>query len=242
MDEIETSEDEKQVVLNDRDIEIFRLIHEHRYAGHSHIKMAFFTDNSEEANSCFRRLEKLTCAEYLRKIFSRKKNLNLYLLTEKALDELLKRNLDSGMRLYTEGPQFDRYIDHDLKVTTVRVIFGLIGLKQWTSERFLKERGGLNRVPDGILTVHDRKIAVEFENYITKGRKRYTDLFDFYKNSPDYDLVFMILDGDTKEWLVGLEYDAQKLWFVTYEDFIKKRENVLLDNKRAGFILNRILP
>ena len=54
--------------------------------------------------------------------------------------------------------------------------------------------------------------------------------------------MFMILDGDTKDWLVGLEYDAQQLWFVTYEDFIQKREETLLENKRASFVLNRILP
>jgi len=241
MNEIDEKEDGQLIVLNERDVEIFRLIHEHRYAAHSHIKMAFWTDNSEEANACYRRLEKLKRAEYLRKGYSRKKNLNLYLLTEKALDELRRRDLDGGMRLYTEGPYFDRYIDHDLKVTTVRVIFQLMGLTEWTSERCLKERGGLSRVPDGIVAVHDRKIAVEFENYITKGRKRYTDLFDFYKSSPEYHLVFMILDGDTKDWLIGLEYDAQQLWFVTYEDFIQKREETLLENKRASFILNRIL-
>ncbi|MDP2646525.1 MAG: hypothetical protein Q8P24_16420 [Desulfobacterales bacterium] len=242
MDESKGTEVEQPVVLNERDIEIFRLIHEHRYAAHSHLKMAFWTDNSEEANACYRRIEKLTRAEYLRKGYSRKKNLNLYLLTEKGLDELRRRNLDAGMRLYAEGPYFDRYIDHDLKVMTVRLIFGLMGLKEWTGERSLKERGGLNRVPDGILSIHGRKIAIEFENYITKGRKRYTDLFDFYKSSPEYDLVFMILDGDTKDWLVGLEYDAQQLWFITYEDFIQKREEALLENKRASFVLNRILP
>jgi len=116
-----------------------------------------------------------------------------------------------------------------------------MGLFQWTSERILMERDHLFRRPDAVLTIRGRKIAIEFENGITKGRARYRELFSYYDLSEDYRLLFVIIRGDTRDWLMDLDYDARKTWLVTYKDLMNEKEKALFENKRGAFELSRLL-
>ncbi len=242
-DEVEeTDQDElKALVLTKRDLALFKLVHEQRYLAFSHIKRAFWPDRSLPAKACYKRLTRLEKNGYLKQIYSKRKGLNLYLLTERSFQEIKNEGLDSGVSLYKPTEYFDRYTGHDLKVATIRILFQELGLTEWTSERFIRAKTFGSRIPDGILKVRGQKIAVELENFLTKGKKRYIDLFDFYKRRLDYFLVFMIISGDTKEWVIELNYNPQQVWIATYKELLEKKEEALFENKRAHFTLARIL-
>ncbi|HOW87067.1 MAG TPA: replication-relaxation family protein [Candidatus Omnitrophota bacterium] len=229
------------IELTDRDIAVFRLIHEHRYLAYGQIREAFWKERSEPAKACYRRIERLINSGFLSKGYSGRKNLNIYFVTEKSLGILKNRNLDSGIRLYEPTPYFDRSIDHDLKVASVRIFFRQFGLDGWIPERVLRERDHLFRVPDGILTLRGKRIAIEFENHLTKSMKRYQEVFDYYSDHKLYLLLLMIIDGDTKDWLVhGMRYNAQKIWITTYRELMSEQGETLFENKRASFKLSRL--
>jgi len=154
---------------------------------------------------------------------------------------LKAKSLDSGLEVAEPTPYFDRNISHDLHVNNLRIHFREMGLYQWTSERILFERDHLFRRPDAVLTIRGRKVALEFENGITKGRDRYRDLFNYYDFSESYRLLFVIVRGDLRDWLMEFDYDAWKIWFVDYKKLMKEKEKVLFANKRGEFELSRLL-
>lgn len=227
--------------LTDRDVSVFKMIHEHRYLAYGQIRQAFWPDRSGPAKTCYRRIERLIHSGYLRKDYSGKKSLHIYFVTEKALAVLKDRAFNSGIELYVPTPHFDISIDHDLKVASVRILLRQFGLDAWTSERVLKERDHLFRVPDGVLNINGKQIAIEFENHLTKSMKRYQELFGYYSDHKNYLLLLMIIDGDVKDWLVnGLEYNAKKIWMTTYQELIKEKGETLFENKSASFKLSRL--
>lgn len=238
----EKAEDEAlgPVVLKARDIQVFRLIHEQRYLAYAHVKSVFWEKSSVIAGACYHRLEKLIEAGYLVKETSLKRKLPVYLLTEKGLCELLQRGLAGGMPLFRMNDFYRVNMDHDLKVTTLRVFFRAHGIDVWTSERVLKDRDFRAKVPDGVLHVYGNRIAIEMENS-TKGKKRYEALFASYAQSKEYERVFMILGKEIKDWVMDLDYDPSKVWFVEYKDLLRLGAEAVFVNKAASFILARIL-
>ncbi|GEM_PF-821245 len=240
----EPDEDENSVVLTERDIEIFKFIHEQSFVVHSHLRHGFWFNKSEISNACQRRKLKLLRAGFLGERYSKVKGKNVYHLTQKSFDEIKKRNLDSGLSLYIPTDDFDRNIDHDLKVTNIRILLGKIGLANWTSERMLKEGKASMlalRIPDGVLTVKGYKIAIEFENLITKGTKRYREIFADYAKDDRFLLLFMVIDADKTDWLVKREpYDSRKVWFVGTRELFMEKSRALMHNKRASFELGKI--
>ncbi len=229
-----------QIVLTDRDIELFQLIHEEWYLAYSHIKMVWPKDE-EAVKACYLRVTGLVDQGYLKQHYSKRMNLHVYFLTQPALDELCKRKLDSGLPLYKFDSNFDPVTAHDLCVITVRITFQSLGLKNWTSQRILKEKERLFHMPDGILTIKNLKIAVEYDGYL-QSMKTYIRLFDFYRQRPDYCLVFFITDWN--EWFLqdGLGYDYKRVWITSYTNFVAMREKTRFENYKAGFELSRILP
>jgi len=231
----------KPIELTDRDVAVFKFVHEHRYLAYGQIREAFWKDRSEPAKACYRRIERLINSGYLKKGYSGRKNLNIYFATEKSLAILEERKLDSGVGLYETTPHFDRSIDHDLKVASVRILFRQFGLDSWTSERVLRDRDHLFRVPDGVLNLRGKRIAIEFENHLTKSMKRYQEVFSYYSDHKTYLLLLMIIDGDTKDWLLnGMRYNAKKIWMITYQELMNDKGEALFENKRASFKLNRL--
>lgn len=242
---IEDSEDVSKIIkpieLTDRDIAVFKFVHEHRYLAYGQIREAFWKDRSELAKACYRRIERLINSGYLRKDYSGRKSLNIYFATEQSVAILKERNLDSDIRLYEPTPHFDCSIDHDLKVASVRILFRQFGLDTWISERVLRERDKLFRIPDGVLIIRGKKIAIEFENHLTKSMKRYQEVLNYYSDHNTYLLLLMIIDGDTKDWLVsGMKYNAKKIWMITYQDLMNDKGEALFENKRASFELSRL--
>jgi hypothetical protein len=230
----------KPIELTDRDIQAFRLIHEQRYLAYSHIKRAFWENCSEIAGACYHRLEKLIETGYLVTERLPKKKLSVYLMTEKSYAEILRRGLGSGMTLFRMNDFYRNSMDHDLKVTNLRIFFRKHGLDGWTSERILKERDFSAKVPDGVLNVSGHRIAIEFENSI-KGRKRYGEIFNHYRQSKEYHRVFMIVNEEIKDWALNLDYDPSQVWFVNYKDLFRKQHEAVFENKEASFVLARIL-
>ena len=249
MDQPSTASDDSDEVmqviqpieLTDRDVAVFKLVHEHRYLAYGQIREAFWKERSEPAKACYRRIERLINSGYFSKGYSGRKNLNIYFVTEKSLEILKDRKLDSDIRLYEPTPYFDRSIDHDLKVASVRIFLRQFGLDSWTPERVLRERDHLFRVPDGVLNIRGKRIAIEFENHLTKSMKRYQEILDYYSDHKNYLLLLVIIDGDTKDWLVhGMRYNAKKIWITTYQELMNDKEDALFENKRASFKLSRL--
>ena len=229
------------IVLTDRDIAVFKLTHEQRFICYNQIATGFWKERSEMAKTCWHRVERLEKAGYLHKEYSGRKKLHVYFATEKAVEELKTRSLDSGIPTFKMRPYYDRNIGHDLNVTNIRLLFREFGLHQWTSERILWEREHLFNKPDGVLTIRGRKIAIEYENGLTKSHARYQEMLEYYNDHEGYRLLFVIIKGDTRDWLIDLKYDARKIWFAGYKELMNERENTLFENKRARFELSRLL-
>lgn len=230
------------VELTDRDVAIFKFAHEHRYLAYNQIRQAFWKDRSGIANACYGRVEQLVKAEYLRKGYSTKKSLDVYFVTEKSLAILKERGFDSDVPLYQQTKRFDTSIDHDLKVINIRILFRELGLDSWTSERILRERDHLYERPDGVLNLRGKRVAIELENHLTKSKKRYQELFDYYNNHTTYLVLLLVIDGDVKDWLIDvLKYNAKRIWMTTYQELINEREDALFENNRASFKLARLM-
>lgn len=237
----EVVEDRSPVVLTKRDVDLMQFAHEQRYLCYNQISGTFWKGCSEETKTCKHRVAKLVSAGYLSKQYSGRKKLDIYFATGKAVETLKARSLDSGIPAFGVSRYFERYISHDLHVTDLRMLFLDLGWRDWTSERLLLERDHLFHRPDGVLTVRGRKIAIEFENKITKGKARYQNLFKSYDNNDDFRLVFMIVLGDIRDWLLDLDYDARKIWFVDYDALLREKGQVRFENKRGEFVLSRLL-
>ena len=242
-DEELTAEDGSPLELTDRDIAAFKLIHEQRYLVYNQIRRAFWKGRSVTANACYRRVERLINSGYLIKGYAKRKSIHIYLNTEKSLKVLQERGLDSSIPLYKLRRDFEKYTTHDLNVTNVRTLFREHGLDSWTSERVLRERDHLPRIPDGVLNIRGKKAAIEFENHLTKSKKTYQEMFDYYRaHGDEYYLVFLIIYGPTRDWIVeDPNYDARQVWITNYNDLMNEREEALFENKRASFKLSRLL-
>ncbi|MDA9101158.1 hypothetical protein N9K06_00630 [Omnitrophica bacterium] len=232
---------DEPIVLTGRDMALLNLAHEQRFLCYSQIRAAFWKENSEDAKACWHRVERLIKEGYLRKEYTGRKKLNLYLSTEKAVRELAAKSLDQGIPPFVMKPYYERCIEHDLNVTNVRILFRELGLHQWTSERVLWEREHQYNRPDAILTLRGRKIAIEFENGLTKSKVKYREMLEFYSSHEGYRLLFMVIKGDTRDWLVELEYDARKIWLAGYKELMDQREKTIFENKRGVFELSRLL-
>jgi hypothetical protein len=65
---------------------------------------------------------------------------------------------------------------------------------------------------------------------------------DDYKKLTEYFLVFLVIDGNLKNWLVrGLDYDVKQVWMTTYKELMNRKKKAQFENKGAYFELSRIL-
>jgi hypothetical protein len=234
-------ENRSPVVLTERDIAVMQFAHEQRYLCYNQISDAFWKERSEGAKACRHRVAKLLEAGYLSKKYSVRRKMDVYFATEKAVEALRARALDSGIPALKFTRDFERYISHDLNVTNLRMLFRELGWREWTSERVLRERDHLYHKPDGVLTIRGQKIAIEFENRITKGKKRYEEMFGYYDGHDGYKLLFVIVLKDIREWLLDMKYDARKVWFADYDVLMEQKGKTLFDNMRGSFELSRLL-
>lgn len=228
--------------LTPRDISIFKMAHEHRFLAYSQIREGFWKDRTMPAKTCNKRVERLVRSGFLEKGYSRRLSLNVYFATAKSLDILREKGLDSGLVLYKPTEWFDRSISHDLKVTNLRILFRDLGLDSWTSERVARERHYLKKVPDGVLNVGGRQIAIEFENIgLTKQKSRYQEMLNYYNQHDRYMLLFLIIDADVKDWLLDMDYDMKRVWIANYGLLMKNKGDTVFENRIAQFNLNEIL-
>jgi len=228
------------LVLTPRDIAIFKLIHEHRYLPNNQIRDAFWPGCSITSHVTYRRIERLVKMGYLKRDYSTRLSMVVYLLAESGLKELQCRGLDSGLLLYEKTDDFDRLSEHDLNVLNLRILLRDLGLGDWRSERLLKEKDNLSKIPDGVLNVRGLKIAIEMDNSL-KNQTRYRDSFGYYGENTGYALVFMVMNTSLKNWLLAMHYDVKRVWFTNYKHLFKSREQALFENKSGSFHLNRIL-
>lgn len=231
-------------VLKDRDIQILKLIHEQRYLAQSHLKLAFWRESSDLANTCYHRMTRLTEARYITTQYSVSKKIHVHLITEKALVELRSRNLDSGLSLYEPRDTWESYLDHNFKLSTIRINLESFGFTHWVPERVFRELIRPPQIPDGAATLHRQKIAIELENDLSKGTMRYKKMFYDYKYARDYVLVLMIVDKlNIPDWIKKLDYDDRQLYFARYKDLVHEGvgKSTRFENKRDQFVLEEIL-
>ena len=239
MEEIEKPEE--SLVITPRDVDLLRMIHEHRYSPYNHIETAFWPGRSTQANGCYRRIEILVDGGYLARDRSRKNGQVVYLLAQKGFQELKTRGLDQGLVLYRKTKDFDRNIDHDLKVLTLRIKFREMGIHDWRCERILKEKDYLKRIPDGVVLLKGKyNLAIELENSL-KTKSRYREIFSYYRENKDYSLILFVVDDELKEWLIAMDYDPQRVWFAGYTDLLKMKERTVFENRHERFEFSRIL-
>ena len=128
------------------------------------------------------------------------------------------------------------------EVSTIRVVLRELGLDSWTSERILRERNVPGRIPDGVLNVGGYKVALEFENFLSKSRRDFAELFRFYRLSEEYTVVFIILNhADIRDWLLDMDYDPDRVFFATYNGLLGWRERTRFENRSRTFTLGEIL-
>ena len=240
-----SDEDLEPLVLTDRDMSLFRYAHEHRYLAYSQIRESFWKERSLDAKACYKRVERLVNAGYLKRGYSGRQMLDVYFATPMSYALLKERKMDSGVELYEVTESFDRHIDHDLHVTNLRILFRDLGFNHWESERILRRRNHrMGPRPDGVIHLGgDKRIAIEFENRnLSKSRKRYQGMMNYYWTHKLYPLLFIVIKGNIKDWLVGaLDYDIKQVWMTTYKELMNEREEAVFENKAASFQLKKIL-
>lgn len=226
--------------ITERDVAIFKLIHEQRYVVMNQIVTAFWKCRSEDGRAAKRRVSRLVEADYLKLGAVSGREIKVLLLTEKSYGELKSRGLDSGLSLYVPKSDYYYHFDHDLKVVNLRILFRDLGLDKWKSERLLKEKELYGKVPDAVLDIHGYQAAIEFENTV-KSKERYREAFQRYRKYSSFYFVFFVMDKWGRDWIFDLDYDPQQVWFVLYRDLFEMRGETPFTNKEASFPLSRIL-
>ncbi|MBI5410075.1 MAG: replication-relaxation family protein [Nitrospirae bacterium] len=234
------SAEDAAIQLTDRDIELFRMIHEERYLAYNQIKRAFWKDTSDVSHTCYQRVSKLVESGYLNPVNSRKKKLIVYFLTEKSHEELKKRGLDLGLRLFRPNSNLGFYIDHNLRLTNIRLSFRELGRSHWRCERVLKEiEHRFHWIPDGVLGLYRYQAAIEYEN-CEKAINKYAEFFDYFGKQKEFDLLFMILRKEPRDWLIDLEYPVERVWFMLYDDLLRNGAKAIMENKAGHCKLTKI--
>lgn len=237
---VETKKEEcGNLELQERDYEVLRMAHEQGYVALNQIKLAFWPENSTGAYAYGHRIWRLTSEGYLRWAYSHRFKLKIYLLTEKGLEALKEKGMDSGLEVFKLSDSYEVALAHYLNVTNIRIAFRRLGFNDWVSERRLREGKNLYLVPDGVIEHNGHQIAIELE-MTQKQKKRYLKRFEYYRKHPDYLTVFIVLYEKKFEWLIESGYDPAQVWFITYKEMLDETRTPVFRNKTGEFPLSHI--
>ncbi len=233
------------VSLTDRDIEFFRYLNEQKFMVSGQIDQIFWPASDPVSGTARQRLTKLTDSGHVKtsvvRVEKKKKNLKLFLLTERGIEVLRRKGLDHGFEEVFVGVNVP-LIEHSLKLTNIRGLFKELGQTDWRSERVIrKEDWNRGWFPDGILQVNGFKVAIELENSL-RGKDRYTKRFALYEGERVFDLAIFVLSNPyVRSWIFDLKAPQDKVCFVDYDDLIQKKGDVELENFSSKIILSSIL-
>ncbi len=233
----------KQVVITDRDIEIFRFLNEQKFMVAGQIYEAFWPKSDVSSGTARQRLTKLVSAGYIKVTDvprDKKDKVRLFLLTEKGIEVLKGKGLDHGFaEIQTPNPYT---IEHTLKLAAIRCVFRDLGETAWRSERLIrKEDEKREFFPDAILEIRGRKTAIELENSFRQ-REKYVARFGKYIKLFEFDLVIYVLSWTmVKDWLLNIEAPQDMFCFVLYDELLSKRRDAKLVNKTSRITLGSLL-
>lgn len=231
------------VVLTERDIEVFRYLNEQKFMVSGQIYEIFWPKSEIRSGTARQRLTKLVESGFIKTLVlqdqKRKSELKLFLLMEKGIEILRKRNLDHGFsELSTVNPAL---VEHGLKLVNIRALFRELGGKDWRSERLLrKQESNRGWYPDGVLDISGFKIAIELENSFRR-KELYVQRFKHYAEEKDFRLAIFILSWTSvKSWLLDLDAPQDKICFANYEELLQKKGKAEIENKTSRFLLESL--
>lgn len=216
--------------LTPKDVDLLQMAHEECYFAYRHIRMFYKPMTEEDGRACAKQVSQLLKAGYLERKHCEAQEVDYYLLGRRGLDTLKRRSRrDHWLALYRPPQNLDRSLAERLKAVTVRMILWELGFRNWTSERLLREHGHeIDPVPNGILEMKGRKIAIHVQSTITRSPKEYEDLFESHKRRGEYHEVWMILGESLQEWFETFRdtpastKEGTRIWFASYEEFVQK--------------------
>ena len=225
--------------LDEKDIQILQFVHEQYLGAWLHFKMLCEAEKPGQG-----RIHKLLKNGYLERRHWKEQNIHYFTLARKGLKSLQNRHRrpDQLMPLYQVSESLNRRIGEHLKAGLLRMIFWKLGLKDWTSERVLRERDQKTYpVPTGNLSIVSKKIAMHFEESLKRSVKGCEKLFEDYTRA-GYDEVWMIVGWDIPDFFRKAQDQFRSLWpqvwFVSYETFIRKGdESIFCNHEGASFLL-----
>jgi hypothetical protein len=233
---------EEKIVISARDEDIFQFIHEQKYMTADQVFRLFWTKCNPTAGSGRQRLKKLVDADYLKTQDHRIKgrDYRLFLLAKQGLKVLREKKKDFGISEIVEI--HEDFVLHTLKLTDIRGLFRELGQSKWASERWMRAKEfDRHWYPDGVIEINGLKVAIELENtYRTK--ERYQDRLELYAEDDAFTLVIYVLAWkEIKWWLFEMDYPADRIAFVLYDDLMTKKTEAILENKASQIKLGSIL-
>lgn len=214
--------------IMNRDIEVMGWILEQKFMTVNQVVKVFWRGASEKNTEAYRRLiilQKEGCLKRSRNSFYRNV---LYVVTGSGLRLLKSFGRDRGL-CDVFDVDYSCY-KHDLLVTDLRILFHEWGYTDWMSERILSKRGGLRRLPDGMIHHKGKYIAIEYES-AGKSKDRYRDILIKYELDGQIDKVIFIVE--TPELVTKLSKEAmnyEKLYIVQLEELQKHQLDAQLKN------------
>jgi hypothetical protein len=235
----EEKTEEKTVKIMERDLEMMRWILEQKFMTEKQLRKVFWKDRLRDNREAYRRFNQLRKAGFLKANRTRVGEGMMYLVTAKAVEELKRSNRNSGL-VELDDVGYSNY-KHDLGVTDIRILFHGWGYKEWLSERVLCKRGGLRRMPDGMVFNRERYLAIEYEASI-KSKQRYREIFYSYEMDRQVNRVLYVVDKS--EHILRITKDAPKcgkLHFASMGDIQAKQEGAVLKGASGQYSLGEFL-
>lgn len=219
-----------------KDLEIMRFVHEQYLGAFQHFKMICEAKTRREIRVCHHRIRQLLDHGHLEMGYWEEQRIHYFTLAWKGLNRLRRRDgyLDQLMNLYRmPGPSSAR-IGERLKAGLIRLVLYGRGLKDWTSERVLKERDQrIYPVPTGELLFRDEKIAVHLEEAAKRPLRSYETLFTDYAKW-GYKKVWMIVGWEMEDYLRRIKEEFRsswpEVWFTPYQAFSAKDGESIFHN------------
>ncbi len=210
----------KFVLLQDRDLSVFRWVAEQKFATRGQIARQFFPNERADAarpdRVCYRRLLLLCKFGFLETRHVRTDAEQFYQVGKAGLSELAHRGEDP---LPYIGSIDLKNFEHDQRVTDVRIELAELGAKDWKSERRIKAEKTRGRWPDALFTLGENRCALEMELSL-KRLERYPMIFRSYVDHHSHlDAVFFVCGTQgVRDTLLRLAGDSRRFYFGLWED------------------------
>ena len=140
-----------------------------------------------------------------------------------------------GVRIYVNTPRRAplKNEKHDEVLINARLLFEGMDYGVWQSERCLKQRGMRPFIPDGILEIGRRKVAIELE-LSSKSAAHYKKRFQYYEEHPAIDAVlYIVATPNQRKKILKLSEGCQKIFVTMLKHFEEHKREAYVE--KSGF-------